>query len=325
MISSIGRWLMAVTVALGFGVIGATGCVNDSDSTDQNITECGGARLDDHGICRKQNGQFAKKYCCDCTGAAPDITGTCVRPGGELAPTACCEDICGGASLDAKGYCRKANGTFALNNCCAEACGAKQSAGESIVELPGCKNFATECLNTSLDDHGFCRKDNGTFAKAACCNASCKDTALDANGVCRSTVTGRFAPATCCADACATAALDGEGVCRKSNGQFALAACCADQCFEAQEGGQATSSIAGCSNCSHSECSIGAALDPECSPCAATVCAADPWCCGLSDQEGDQSWDVACADQAIALCGDKCEGTVGSCEGLCGQRAPGNC
>jgi hypothetical protein len=323
---AIGRWLMFVVAVLGFGALGATGCSDDAAQGDEQfIAECGGARIDEHGICRKQNGQFAKKYCCDCSDAAPDITGTCVRSGGELAPTACCEDICGGATLDAGGYCRKPNGTFALNNCCAEACGAKQTAGESIVNLPACKNFATECQGTSLDDHGFCRKENGTFAKAACCNASCLNTALDANGVCRNTETGRFAPATCCADACDGAALDANGICRKTNGQFALSACCADECFEAQEEGEATSAIAACSGCGHSECEVGDILDPSCSPCAATVCDADPFYCGLMADTTDQSWDVECTTKAIELCDGKCAGTLDSCEGSCGHRAPGNC
>lgn len=50
-------------------------------------------------------------------------------------------------------------------------------------------------------------------------------------------------------------------------------------------------SVCGSSACSHDECSEGAALSPACSPCAATICAFDPYCC-------KDSWDAVCVEAA---------------------------
>jgi hypothetical protein len=57
-----------------------------------------------------------------------------------------------------------------------------------------------------------------------------------------------------------------------------------------------------CSNaplpgCVHSECATGAPLAPDCSPCAAKVCAQSPLCCAPYGR-----WDLACAAAADALC-----------------------
>jgi len=45
-------------------------------------------------------------------------------------------------------------------------------------------------------------------------------------------------------------------------------------------------------------CSEGRALDPACSPCAATICAAtqDPSCC-------EMAWDATCVAEACTVCG----------------------
>ena len=51
---------------------------------------------------------------------------------------------------------------------------------------------------------------------------------------------------------------------------------CADQCA----GG-----------CSHTECTVGPALQSACSACAASVCAGDGWCCS-------NEWDKICVDEA---------------------------
>jgi hypothetical protein len=57
-------------------------------------------------------------------------------------------------------------------------------------------------------------------------------------------------------------------------------------------------------SCAHDECSTGAALAPSCSPCAATVCDDDPYCCSTS-------WNSYCVEGAKSLCG-ACGGTGGS-------------
>ena len=45
--------------------------------------------------------------------------------------------------------------------------------------------------------------------------------------------------------------------------------------------------------CIHSECEVGAGLDSDCSDCAGTICAADPYCCNTE-------WDNVCVDAALA-------------------------
>ncbi len=51
--------------------------------------------------------------------------------------------------------------------------------------------------------------------------------------------------------------------------------------------------------CAHGICASGIALDATCDPCAATVCAADPWCCS-------QSWDATCVSEVTSICGQTC-------------------
>jgi hypothetical protein len=60
--------------------------------------------------------------------------------------------------------------------------------------------------------------------------------------------------------------------------------------------------------CAHDVCAAGAALDPDCDPCPAGVCAVDPFCCAIG-------WDATCVDEAASLCGTSCPGTCG--DGIC--------
>ncbi len=52
----------------------------------------------------------------------------------------------------------------------------------------------------------------------------------------------------------------------------------------------------GSGTCAHSECSIGAKLEPSCSSCAGAICAADPYCC-------DTEWDSVCVNAVASTCG----------------------
>jgi hypothetical protein len=49
-------------------------------------------------------------------------------------------------------------------------------------------------------------------------------------------------------------------------------------------------------SCEHDECVEGESLEETCSPCAASVCAEDPFCC-------ETDWDVYCTSAASQLCG----------------------
>ncbi len=57
------------------------------------------------------------------------------------------------------------------------------------------------------------------------------------------------------------------------------------------------SAPAACPSCGHDVCTEGTPLLTACSSCAATVCAADPFCCNVA-------WDALCIDEAVDLCGE---------------------
>jgi hypothetical protein len=61
---------------------------------------------------------------------------------------------------------------------------------------------------------------------------------------------------------------------------------CSDQC----------SGLSTLNRCKHDVCTSGYDLDPDCSPCAKSICDEDPVCC-------DIGWDSSCASKAEASCG----------------------
>jgi hypothetical protein len=72
-------------------------------------------------------------------------------------------------------------------------------------------------------------------------------------------------------------------------------------------------SVAGCPPaCAHVKCAIGAELTPACDPCAAQVCAVDPYCCTFA-------WDGTCVADVRSVCGSLlCPDSRGTCaHGLC--------
>jgi hypothetical protein len=60
---------------------------------------------------------------------------------------------------------------------------------------------------------------------------------------------------------------------------------------EAQGHAECAPECAGSSTCVHSECEVGAKLDPSCSACAAAICQGDSFCC-------TNEWDKFCAGEA---------------------------
>ena len=52
----------------------------------------------------------------------------------------------------------------------------------------------------------------------------------------------------------------------------------------------------GCA-CPHDTCTVGARLDPSCSPCVANICNVDPFCC-------ETEWDALCVSRVATVCGD---------------------
>ncbi len=66
-------------------------------------------------------------------------------------------------------------------------------------------------------------------------------------------------------------------------------------------GGGTTSSTGsgGGSTCTHPICTAGVKLTKACDPCAASICAADPYCCGTK-------WDSICVGEVASVCGQIC-------------------
>ncbi len=60
-------------------------------------------------------------------------------------------------------------------------------------------------------------------------------------------------------------------------------------------------------SCAHDVCEPGDPLDPTCSTCVETVCAADPYCCTTA-------WDALCVEEAQTLCGATCEAPPPTCD-----------
>ena len=56
---------------------------------------------------------------------------------------------------------------------------------------------------------------------------------------------------------------------------------------------------AGGSTCEHPLCSTGGPLVSGCEPCAAQVCAQDPYCCNVA-------WDGTCVNEVGSICGTPC-------------------
>ncbi len=57
--------------------------------------------------------------------------------------------------------------------------------------------------------------------------------------------------------------------------------------------------ILGSDSCAHGLCFPGGPLEPTCSTCVETVCAADAFCCTVA-------WDQACVNEAQSMCGTTC-------------------
>jgi V8-like Glu-specific endopeptidase len=63
--------------------------------------------------------------------------------------------------------------------------------------------------------------------------------------------------------------------------------------------GSSSSSSGSGGTCAHALCSTGAKLTSTCDSCAATVCAADSYCCSTK-------WDAQCVGEVTSFCGQTC-------------------
>ncbi len=57
----------------------------------------------------------------------------------------------------------------------------------------------------------------------------------------------------------------------------------------------------------HDTCETGAALDPACDACVASICNVDPYCC-------ENAWDSICVGEVLSVCDQvHCDASAGSC------------
>jgi hypothetical protein len=64
--------------------------------------------------------------------------------------------------------------------------------------------------------------------------------------------------------------------------------------------GTCTVAVVATSDCAHAPCTTGSALDPQCSPNVAAICAQHPSCC-------TSSWDSHCVDDVATIAEESCK------------------
>ena len=171
---------------------------------------------------------------------------------------------------------------------------------------PGGKGDDPEerCDTAAVDDSGFCRAADGTFAPADCCVANEMCAAATFDGTACRAPNGQFAPLSCCESLCIGAALDEHGFCRGADGQFAFEACCADQCLANEPGPGDVEFLPG-------------SCTDACGDQSDADCFCDEECVTLGD----------CCEDKVAECGglDPLAFDANSCADACGGEAPSGC
>lgn len=156
-------------------------------------------------------------------------------------------------------------------NSCPQDCGACPPPPECAhsVCVVGALLDPTKCFDPCVDET--------CMADAACCMGSPPAW----NGDC--TI---LAQMTCGPDPCVSA------VCMQDP------SCCDTDWTQACVDLAAATCMVSCT-CAHPVCAEGPKLDPACDPCAAGICAADPYCC-------DNNWDNLCVGEVASICGINC-------------------
>ena len=250
------------------GVAGGKADENDADDID-----CRDTAIDEGGVCRRGNGQFAPAVCCAeaaaCANATIDDGGACRdTENGQFVPVACCDALCADTAI-INGFCRNEDtGRFALAACCADqcfdlqatafdpadsppgscedACGGQSASGDCFCD-DACLGEGDCCADAAelcADDIGVnggadvatCEGSCGGEAPAGCfCDEACAELG-DCCGdkVAQCGGDGTDAIIACEVDECEGAAVDDSFICRKPNGQFANQSCCGlDRCANA--------------------------------------------------------------------------------------------
>ncbi|MFT3841054.1 MAG: hypothetical protein QM723_28945 [Myxococcaceae bacterium] len=284
--------------------------------------------VDANGACAAGNTQSA-------CGAGGNVCAAC---GANQSCTngACVTNACNGC-VDSNGSCQSGTANIACGNggnACV-ACGANQTCtnGSCVTNTcNGCVNANGSCQsgtsNSACGNGGNACVACG--ANQTCTNGSCVTNAcngcVDANGSCQSgsanTACGNSGNAcvacganqTCTNGSCVTnvcnGCVDANGTCV---GGTANNACGAGGSVCTSCGTNQSCVNHACQNnatCAHGLCSTGTKLTSTCDSCAASICAADSYCCNTS-------WDSICVGEVSSVCHlntcqASCTGCVGS-------------
>ena len=272
------------------------GACNGGESTATCPGDCGSSCGD--GTC---NGAESCVGCASdcglCAGDCCAAHGTvgCANPGCQAAVCAidsfCCNNswdgICAGEAQDevvescpqcdvcGNGYCGFTENTANCSADCGSSCGdGACNGGESTANCPG------DC-GTSCGD-GVC---NG--AESGCsCSSDCGACGCS-HSLCQ---TGAALVPGCDPNQCVTDICNVDGFCCNNSWDSI--------CIGEVE---SVCGFADCNlgTCAHSLCVAGVALVSGCSPCATSICAADPFCC-------NNSWDSICVGEVVSVCGLAC-------------------
>jgi len=201
---------------------------------------------------------------------------------GEPCGESVCEngDVCCNASC---GLCTPV-GSFCIQLACMPCSHGVCESGEALDT--GCD----QCVKTVCDSDPYCCNtawDNICVAEATAeCNACQNPTPPDAP------------PAACIHSECNKGPALESNCSTCADAVCAVDSFCCDTAWDNLCVKRAQNTCTQCTpppSCTHSECHEGPALDATCSPCAGTVCAADPFCC-------TNAWDHWCAQGAQQLC-----------------------
>lgn len=261
----------------------ATSTTSAGPTTSATTTSTGGPVCGD-GVCDAGEPGFCPQ---DCAGA-------CAHPlctkGDKLDP-AC--DACAATVCQSDAYC--CEGAWdeqcvgEADQLCGKACCGDGQCNESCSQCPA---DCGACPSEPQCPHSVCAPGAALSPNACsdpCVSQVCQQSpscCSQGNDPAWSDACSDLAGDLCGADACVVA------VCQ------AMPSCCSGSWTQACVD-QAKAHCNTPCNCPHAECQEGAALPASCSPCAAAVCQADPYCC-------QQAWDGTCKNEASSICQITC-------------------
>ncbi|MBI4704238.1 MAG: hypothetical protein HY744_24270 [Deltaproteobacteria bacterium] len=200
----------------------------------------------------------------------------CIKEADSLCDAGCCGN----------GSCQGQSCASCPEDCGECVCGDDKCDGEDCASCADDCGVCPSCPHTVCTPDGALGEDD---CRDPCVTAVCakqKSCCAEGDNPAWTVACQKLALSLCEADPCVTA------VCAK------LASCCeADWDKECVE--QAKALCQSDCDCAHPVCKAGDALDAACEPCAAAVCASDPYCC-------DAQWDGTCVQEVGSICGVLC-------------------